>query len=179
MCHAVYIWYHTFSIHTGARNRIKYEHFQNQTMSLNCSCQWAYFSSTRWYTSMESHGGIILRGINRRTRRKTWISATLSITNPTWTYGCLHGARQTTNDLSHGTAKTRAYRDNDRIFEPYCELAWQRADSIGAAPILPLIFLWIKILNSKAHIHSVWVCVCLCVCTILHHILHSFSKIPQ
>jgi hypothetical protein len=34
--------------------------------------------------SLESNGGMILTGKNRRTRRKTCPSATLSTTNPTW-----------------------------------------------------------------------------------------------
>jgi hypothetical protein len=34
--------------------------------------------------SMGNHGGMILTGENRRTRRKTCLSATLSTTNPTW-----------------------------------------------------------------------------------------------
>jgi hypothetical protein len=34
---------------------------------------------------MESHGGNILTGENRRTGRKTCPSATLSTINPTWT----------------------------------------------------------------------------------------------
>jgi hypothetical protein len=47
--------------------------------------QRAYCSSCRWYMSIESHGGIILTGGNRRTRRETCPSATSSTTNPTWT----------------------------------------------------------------------------------------------
>jgi len=35
--------------------------------------------------SMESHGGVILKGKNRRTRRKTCPSRTMSTTNPTCT----------------------------------------------------------------------------------------------
>jgi hypothetical protein len=58
--------------------------------------------------SLESDGGIILTGENRRTRRKTCPSATLSTTNPTWIYpGAnpgLSGERPATNDLSLGTA---------------------------------------------------------------------------
>jgi hypothetical protein len=59
--------------------------------------------------SMESHGGMTLTGENRRTRRKTRPSATLSTTNPTWTdpgtnLG-LCGERPVNNHLSHGTAK--------------------------------------------------------------------------
>jgi hypothetical protein len=60
--------------------------------------------------SLESDGGIILTGENRRTRRKTCPSATLSTTNPTWTdQGAnpgLLGDRPATNDLSHGTVTT-------------------------------------------------------------------------
>jgi hypothetical protein len=55
------------------------------SMSLNCCHHWAYCSSLRWKMSLESDGGIILTGENRRTRKETWPSATLSTTNPTWT----------------------------------------------------------------------------------------------
>jgi hypothetical protein len=34
--------------------------------------------------SMENDGGMILTGENRRTRRETCPSATMSTTNPTW-----------------------------------------------------------------------------------------------
>jgi len=58
--------------------------------------------------SLESDGGMILTGENRRTRRKTCPSATLSTTNPTWidpgANPGLRGERPATNDLSHGTA---------------------------------------------------------------------------
>jgi hypothetical protein len=51
--------------------------------------------------NMESHGGIILTGEKRRIRRKSYPSATLSITNPTWTdpgvNPDLHGERPATN----------------------------------------------------------------------------------
>jgi hypothetical protein len=51
----------------------------------------------------------ILTGENRRTRRKTCPSATLSTTNPTWIdLGAnpgLRGERPVTNDLSHGTPR--------------------------------------------------------------------------
>jgi hypothetical protein len=36
--------------------------------------------------SLENDGGMILTGESRRTRRKSCPSATLSTTNPTWTY---------------------------------------------------------------------------------------------
>jgi hypothetical protein len=49
------------------------------------------------------------QGKNRRTRRKTCPSATLSTTNPTWidtdANPGLLGERPATNDLSHGTAR--------------------------------------------------------------------------
>jgi hypothetical protein len=56
--------------------------------------------------SLERDGGMILTGENRRTRRKTCLSATLSTTNPTWIdQGAnpgLRGDRPATNHLSHG-----------------------------------------------------------------------------
>jgi hypothetical protein len=81
---------------------------------------------------LESDGGMILTGENRRTRRKTCPSATLSI-NPTWIdLGAnlgLRGERPATNDLSHATAlnvdlltqlalhksATAALREGDRV----------------------------------------------------------------
>jgi hypothetical protein len=53
--------------------------------------------------SLESDGGMILTGENRRTRGKTCPSASLSTTNPTWIDQGLHGERPATNELSHGT----------------------------------------------------------------------------
>jgi hypothetical protein len=75
------------------------------TMSLNCDHQRACCSSPRFYMSMDSQGGMddTDRG-NRRTRRKTCPSATLSTTNPTWTDLGLCVDRPATNRLSHGTA---------------------------------------------------------------------------
>jgi hypothetical protein len=50
-----------------------------------------------------------LTGENRRTQGKTCPSATLSITNPTWTdpgtNTGLRGGRSAANRLSHGTAE--------------------------------------------------------------------------
>jgi hypothetical protein len=58
--------------------------------------------------SLESDGGMILTGENRRTRRKTCPSATLSSINPAWidtgANPGLRGVRPATNDLSQGTA---------------------------------------------------------------------------
>jgi hypothetical protein len=55
---------------------------------------------------MESHGGMVLTGENRRTQRKTCRNATLCITNPIWTDAGanpdLRGERPATNSLSHG-----------------------------------------------------------------------------
>jgi hypothetical protein len=56
--------------------------------------------------STENDGGMILTGENRRTRRKTCPSATLSTTNPTWydqgVNPGLRDERPVTNCLSHG-----------------------------------------------------------------------------
>jgi hypothetical protein len=56
--------------------------------------------------NMESHGGIILVGENRRIWRETYPSATSSTTNPTWNDPAanqgLRGERPATNLLSHG-----------------------------------------------------------------------------
>jgi hypothetical protein len=58
--------------------------------------------------SLESDGGMILTRENRRTRRKTGPSDTLSTRNPTWidpgANPGLRGGRPATNDPSHGTA---------------------------------------------------------------------------
>jgi hypothetical protein len=59
--------------------------------------------------SLDSDGGMILTGENRRTRRRTCSSAILSTTSPTWidpdANPGLCGERPATNDLSHGTAE--------------------------------------------------------------------------
>jgi hypothetical protein len=56
--------------------------------------------------SLESDGGMIVTGENRRTRRKSSPSATLPTTNPAWidpgANPVLRGERPATNDLSHG-----------------------------------------------------------------------------
>jgi hypothetical protein len=58
--------------------------------------------------SLESDGGMILKGENRKTRKRTCPNATLSTTNPTWiepgANPGLRVERPATNDLSHGTA---------------------------------------------------------------------------
>jgi hypothetical protein len=58
---------------------------------------------------MESDGGMILTGENRRNLRKTCPSATLSTTNPTWIEPVanpgLRRERPATNHLSHATAR--------------------------------------------------------------------------
>jgi hypothetical protein len=59
---------------------------------------WAWRATAEWY----------IDGENRRTRRRTCPSATLSTTNPAWVdpdaNPVLRGERPTTNHLSHGTA---------------------------------------------------------------------------
>jgi hypothetical protein len=79
-----------------------------EIMSLNCGHQRTYCSSPRWNMSMESHDEIILTEENRRARRKTCPSATLSTINPTWTGPRedpgLRGERPATNRLNHGKA---------------------------------------------------------------------------
>jgi hypothetical protein len=70
-----------------------------------CLLTLAYYTFP-WWMRLESDGGMILTGENRRTRRKTCPSATLSTTNPTWidpgANPVLRGERPATNDLSHG-----------------------------------------------------------------------------
>jgi hypothetical protein len=73
-----------------------------------CLLTLAYYAFPRWYEFAERRWNDILTGENRRTRRKTCPSATLSTTNPTWidpgAKPGLRGERPATNDLSHGTA---------------------------------------------------------------------------
>jgi hypothetical protein len=68
--------------------------------------------------SLESDGGMILTGGNRRTRRKTCPSATLSTTNPTWidpgANPGLRGESPATNDLSRGTASLLKYTQSSK-----------------------------------------------------------------
>jgi hypothetical protein len=82
----------------------------SETTSLNCGHQWVHCSSSRWCMSMDSHGRMILMG-NRRTRRKTCPSATLTSANPTWTDSGMNMGlcceRPVTNCLSHSIAKGR------------------------------------------------------------------------
>jgi hypothetical protein len=63
--------------------------------------------------SSESDGGMILTGKNRRTRRKTCPSATLSTINPTWSDPAanpeLRCERPATDDLNHGMALFLGY----------------------------------------------------------------------
>jgi hypothetical protein len=65
----------------------------------------AYYAVPRWYEFGERRWNDILTGENRRTRRKTCLSATLSTTIPTWawTRASMVSGRWL-NDLSHGTA---------------------------------------------------------------------------
>jgi hypothetical protein len=58
--------------------------------------------------SVESHGEMIVKGENRRTRIKTCLSGILSATNPIWTDPSANpgfcAERSATNRLSHGKA---------------------------------------------------------------------------
>jgi hypothetical protein len=73
-----------------------------------CLLTLAYYAFPRRYGFGERRWNDILTGENRKTRRKTCPSATLSTTNLTWIDQCanpgLRGERPATNDLSHGTA---------------------------------------------------------------------------
>jgi hypothetical protein len=55
---------------------------------------------------MERHSGMTLTGENQRTWIKTYPSATLSTTNPTWTDSVLHDEKPATNYLRHGMASS-------------------------------------------------------------------------
>jgi hypothetical protein len=61
--------------------------------------------------------GAMVEGENRRTRRKTFPSATLSTANPTWidpgSNPGLRGERPATKRLSHGTAQCARYLDQN------------------------------------------------------------------
>jgi hypothetical protein len=70
-----------------------------------CLLTLAYYSFPRWYEFGERRWNDILTGENRRTRRKTCPSATLSTINPIWIDPGLRGERPATNDLSHGKAE--------------------------------------------------------------------------
>jgi hypothetical protein len=73
-----------------------------------CLLTIAYYAFPRWYEFGERRWNDILTGENWRTRRKTYPSATLSTTNPTWNdpgaNPGLRGQRPATNNLNHGTA---------------------------------------------------------------------------
>jgi hypothetical protein len=85
--------------------------------------------------TLESDGGMILTAENRRARRKTCPSATLSTTNPTridlGANPGLRGERPATNDLSHGTAIGRSYSQRQRFWPLNC-LNW----NLGASHLL-------------------------------------------
>jgi hypothetical protein len=65
-------------------------------------------SSPRWHERLQNHGGMILTGENRRTRRKSCLTATLSITTQTWTDPGANpgkrGERSAINRLKHSRA---------------------------------------------------------------------------
>jgi hypothetical protein len=65
--------------------------------------------SSKWYTNIESHGGMIDRGKPKISKEKILPTATLFTTNPTWTdpdaNPSLRGERPAANRLSHGTVQ--------------------------------------------------------------------------
>jgi hypothetical protein len=66
-----------------------------------CLLMLAYYKFPRWYEFGERRWNDILSGENRRTRRKTCPSATLSITNVTWIEpGAVRGRRLTSWAIS-------------------------------------------------------------------------------
>jgi hypothetical protein len=82
------------------------------SLSLNCIHslkRQTYYLCCRWCVSIESPGGMILPGENRKTRRKSWPSATFPTTNPTWADPGHRGVRLATNRRSHGMALCSHY----------------------------------------------------------------------
>jgi hypothetical protein len=91
--------------------------------------------------SLESHGGMILTGENRRTGRKTCPSATLSTTNPTWIdpgeNTGLRCERPATNDLSPGTVRVVSLlRWEDAIIVGPKEMQGEDIDCIKLVQII-------------------------------------------
>jgi hypothetical protein len=84
-----------------------------ETTSLNCCHCRAYYSSPRWYECGERRWNDTLTGENRRTRRRSCQSASLSTTNSTridpGRNPGFRGERPATNRLSHGTALGSPY----------------------------------------------------------------------
>jgi hypothetical protein len=89
-----------------------------------CLLTLAYYAFPRWYEFGERRWND-MTGENRRTRRKSCPSTTLSTTNPTWidpgVNRGLGGERPATNDLSHGPAlccvrKTNLYLYDTRFY---------------------------------------------------------------
>jgi hypothetical protein len=82
-------------------------HMDGVILNLYFGHQRAHCSSPSDDMSMESHGGMILTGKDRRTRIKPYSIATLYSTNPTWIDSDanpgLRGERPAANHLSHGT----------------------------------------------------------------------------
>jgi hypothetical protein len=78
-----------------------------------CLLTLEYYAFPRWYEFGERRWNDTDRG-NRRTRRKTCPSATLSTTNTTWidpgANPGFRGDRPEANDLSHGTAYEHNYQ---------------------------------------------------------------------
>jgi hypothetical protein len=98
-----------------------------QTQSWMPAFMLAYYVFPRWYEFGERRWNDI-DGENRKTRRKTCPSATLSTTNPTWidpgANPGLRGERPATNDLSHGTAIRPRFSPGERTPGTHCTGGW-------------------------------------------------------
>jgi hypothetical protein len=110
-----------------------------------CLLTLAYYAFPRWYEFGEWRWNDILTRENRRTRRETCPSATLSTTNPTWldpgeNLG-LRGERPATNHLSHSTAyitaivRTSLSWEHIRMILKYS--VWLRAGRPGDRGSIP------------------------------------------
>jgi hypothetical protein len=84
-----------------------------------CLLTLAYYAFPRWYKFEGRRWNDILTRENRKTRRKTCPSATLSTINPTWiepgVNPGLRGERPATKNLSYGTANRHSYITRDLV----------------------------------------------------------------
>jgi hypothetical protein len=89
-----------------------------ETISLNCGHQQAYCSSSRWYMSVENHGGMILTGENWWARRKTCPHFVHHKFHMDWAGREFEPSRceATANRLSFGTAYSSL---NSEIIKPW------------------------------------------------------------
>jgi hypothetical protein len=91
-----------------------------------CLLTLPYYAFPIWYECWERRCNDTLTEENRRTRRKTCLSATLSTTNPTWIDQSanpgLRGERPATNDLSHAMANYENLTTNNKIWRELIRL---------------------------------------------------------